>query len=413
MEKYENLIPRFLKYVKVNTRSDEASKTVPSTPSLVEFAKNLAQELEEIGLQDVQIMDDGYVFATLPSNLDYDVRTVGFISHFDTADFNAENVNPQIVENYDGQSVINLDAEGKFVLDPAEFPSLKKYQGHTLITTDGLTLLGADDKAGDAEIITAMEYLIQHPEIKHGPVKVAFGPDEEIGTGADNFHVKEFGADFAYTVDAGPLGELEYETFNAAQLELTFHGKNVHPGSAKGLMINALQLAVDFQNQLPANDVPEKTDGRQGFYHLLKIEGTVEEAKAVYIIRDHDRQIFEARKKLVEDIVSFMNEKAGRGVVSYEMYDQYYNMREILEKDMSVVEVAKKAMENLDIKPIIEPVRGGTDGSKISFLGLPTPNFFAGGENMHGRYEYVSTTVMVQATDTILEIIRLVAAEKA
>ena len=411
MEKYPNLVSRFIKYAKINTRSDEGSKTVPSAPSLVAFAQNLAQELKDLGLSDVQIMDDGYVFATLPNNVDYEVRTVGFISHFDTADFNAENVNPQIVENYDGKSVIKLDAQGQFVLDPAEFPSLKKYQGHTLITTDGMTLLGADDKAGDAEIIAAMEYLLAHPEINHGPVKVAFGPDEEIGTGADNFHVKEFGADFAYTVDAGPLGELEYETFNAAQLELTFHGKNVHPGSAKGLMINALQLAVDFQNQLPANDVPEKTDGRQGFYHLLKLEGTVEEAKAVYIIRDHDRQVFEARKKLVEDIVSFMNEKAGKGVVSYEMYDQYYNMAEVLEKDMSAVELAKKAMENLDIKPIIEPVRGGTDGSKISFMGLPTPNFFAGGENMHGRYEYVSTKVMEQATDTIIEIIRLVAAK--
>jgi len=412
MAKYPQLTERFLKYVKVETRSDENSTTIPSTKSQVEFAKQLAAELTAIGLTNVRIHPtNGYVLATLPSNLDddTDVKTVGFISHMDTADFNAKNVNPQIVENYDGQSVIKLDADGNYVLDPAEFPNLKNYQGHTLITTDGSTLLGADDKAGVAEIITAFEYLIKHPEIKHGTLQLGIGPDEEIGTGADHFDVADFGADIAYTVDGGPLGELEYETFNAAQAEITFTGKNVHPGTAKGVMVNASLLALDFQSRLPKDQVPELTEGREGFFLLLGIEGNIEDAKLTYIIRDHDRQKFEAKKELLKQLVAQMNEELGQNRVSAKISDQYYNMREVIEKDMTVVDLAKTAMENLGIKPLIFPVRGGTDGSKISFMGLPTPNLFAGGENMHGRYEYVSVQVMEQAVDLILEIAKTVA----
>ncbi|SEM39914.1 peptidase T. Metallo peptidase. MEROPS family M20B [Ligilactobacillus sp. WC1T17] len=410
MSKYETLLPRFIKYVKKETRSDENSTTIPSTPNQVEFAKELVAELKEIGLDNVRISPvSGYVFATLKSNLDHDVKKVGFISHLDTADFNATNVNPQIVENYDGQSDIKLDSEGKYVLSPKEFPNLKNYQGHTLITTDGTTLLGADDKSGVAEIITAMEYLVNHPEIKHGEIEIGIGPDEEIGTGADHFDVKDFGADIAYTVDGGPLGELEYETFNAAAAKLTFIGKDVHPATAKGVMVNAIRLAMEFNNRLPQGEVPEETEGREGFYHILEVDGTVDEAHSQYIIRDHDRAKFEARKQVMQDIAAKMNEELGEKRVVMDLKDQYYNMREVIEKDMTVVDLAKQAMEDLDITPVIYPVRGGTDGSKISFMGLPTPNLFAGGENMHARYEYVSQQVMEQATDVILQIVKLVA----
>lgn len=409
---YPGLTDRFLKYVKVETRSDENSTTIPSTESQVEFAKQLAAELKELGLSNVRIHPtNGYVLATLPSNLEAgkSAKKVGFISHMDTADFNAKNVNPQIVDNYDGQSVIKLDEAGEYVLDPAEFPNLKNYRGHTLITTDGTTLLGADDKAGVAEIITAFAYLLKHPEIKHGTLQLGIGPDEEIGTGADHFDVADFDADLAYTVDGGPLGELEYETFNAAQAEISFTGKNVHPGTAKGVMVNASLLAMDFQSRLPQDQVPELTAGREGFFLLLSVEGSVEEAKLTYIIRDHDRQKFEAKKALLNEIVAEMNQELGQKRVKAEVKDQYYNMREVIEKDMTVVDLAKEAMENLDIKPLIFPVRGGTDGSKISFMGLPTPNLFAGGENMHGRYEYVSVQVMEKAVDLIIEIAKLAA----
>ncbi|MCP0886178.1 peptidase T [Ligilactobacillus sp. WILCCON 0076] len=411
MQKYGELVPRFLKYVKTETRSDAQATTIPSTQTQVEFAKKLAEELQKIGMNNVRISaKSGYVFATLPSNLEKNIKApkVGFIAHMDTADFNAQNVNPQIVVDYDGQSVINLDSTGEYVLDPTEFPNLKKYRNQTLITTDGKTLLGADDKAGVAEIITAVEYLVNHPEIKHGEIEIGIGPDEEIGTGADKFDVIDFGADIAYTVDGGPLGELEYETFNAAQAEITFHGKNVHPATAKGIMVNAIQLAADFHAQLPQNEVPELTDGRQGFFHVVEVTGNVEEAHLTYIIRDHNKEKFEQRKALIMHIADMMNQAATAKRVTVKMYDQYYNMREVIEKDMTVVNIAKKAMENLDIKPEIYPVRGGTDGSKISFMGLPTPNLFAGGENMHGRYEYVSEQVMEQAVDVILEIIALV-----
>jgi len=403
---YENLLPRFLDYVKTETRSDATSTTTPTTQTQVAFAHELMKELEKIGMQDITYNEkNGYVIATLPSNLDKETRTVGFISHMDTADFNAEDVNPQIVENYDGESTIKLDTDGKYTLNVKDFPNLKNYAGQTLITTDGSTLLGSDDKSGIAEIMTAMEYLIGHPEIKHGEVRVGFGPDEEIGIGADKFDVKEFNADFAYTMDGGPIGELQYETFSAAQAEITMHGKNVHPGTAKNTMINALQMAIDFHNQLPEDERPEKTDGRQGFYHLLALDGNVEEAKMTYIIRDHDREKFEERKKMITDIQAKMNSNFDQERVEINMYDQYYNMGEVIEKDMSVIDLAKGAMEEVGVTPIIEPIRGGTDGSKISFMGIPTPNIFAGAENMHGRFEFVSLQTMEKAVDVIVKII--------
>ena len=408
-ELYPNLVDRFIRYVKVNTRSNEESTTVPSDPKEVAFLADLAEELKGLGLENVRTMADGYVFAELASNIDADVPAIGFISHVDTADFNAEGVNPQFVENYDGESDIKLNDD--YTLSPADFPSLKKYKGHTLITTDGTTLLGADDKSGVAEIISAAEYLIAHPEVKHGKVVFGFGPDEEIGIGADNFHVKEFGADFAYTVDGGPLGELEWETFSAAAASIKIQGRNVHPGSAKDTMVNALQVAMDLHAALPAGDRPELTEGRQGFFHILKLNGTPEEAEMSYIIRDHDRIIFEERKQALRDIVEKMNGELGVERIKLDMYDQYYNMGEVLKDDMTSVDLAEAAMKALDIEPVIEPVRGGTDGSKITFLGLPPPNLFAGGENMHGRFEYVSTKVMHQAVDTILKIVELNAAK--
>lgn len=403
---YENLLPRFLNYVKTETRSDATSTTTPTTQTQVSFAHELMKELKEIGMQDITYNENnGYVIATLPSNLDKEARTIGFISHMDTADFNADGVNPQIVENYDGESTIKLDADGKYTLNVKDFPNLKNYAGQTLITTDGSTLLGSDDKSGIAEIMTAMEYLIAHPEIKHGEVRVGFGPDEEIGIGADKFDVKQFNTDFAYTMDGGPIGELQYETFSAAQAEITMHGKNVHPGTAKNTMINALQMAIDFHNQLPEGDRPEKTDGREGFFHLLALNGNVEEAKMTYIIRDHDRDKFEERKQMITDLQTKMNSQFDQERVEINMYDQYYNMGEIIEKDMSIIDLAKGAMEEVDVKPVIEPIRGGTDGSKISFMGIPTPNIFAGAENMHGRFEFVSLQTMEKAVDVIVKII--------
>lgn len=408
MAKYKNLVPRFLKYVKVNTRSNPNSDTIPSAAHEVPFLKSLMAELEEMGMSEVKYNEkNSYVTALLPSNLDHKVPTIGFITHIDTADFNAEGVNPQIVEDYDGQSVIKLDAEGKYVLDPAEFSSLKKYAGHTLITTDGTTLLGADDKSGVAEVMTAMEYLISHPEIKHGNIKVGFGPDEEIGTGADHFDVKDFNADFAYTVDGGPLGELEYETFNAASFKLKIEGKDVHPGSAKDILVSAIQLGIDFQNQLPRDETPETTDGRQGFFQLWIFNGTIDEVNMEYIIRDFDREGLENRKQLVKDIVAKMNKELGQERLTLDMHDEYYNMVEVMKDHMDVVKLAEEAMAELDITPDESPVRGGTDGSKLSFMGLPTPNLFAGGENMHGRYEYVSEQVMEQALDVVLKISEL------
>ncbi len=351
--------------------------------------------------------ENGFVIGTLPSNVDRPVRSIGFISHMDTADFNAEGVNPQIIENYDGESVIVLDSEERYTLNTKDFPNLKNYEGHTLITTDGSTLLGADDKAGIAEIMTAMEILIKNPTIPHGEIKVAFGPDEEIGVGADKFDVEAFNVDFAYTVDGGPLGELQYETFSAAQAEISIQGKNVHPGTAKDTMINALQLAIDFHNQLPADEVPEKTEGYEGFFHLMALNGNTEEATMSYIIRDHDRENFEARKALITEIQEKLNRRFDQERVKVNMYDQYYNMREIIEKDMSIVELAKQAMIDLEIEPIIETSPWRNGWLKISYLGIPTPNLFAGGENMHGRFEFVSLQVMEKAADVIVKIAEL------
>ncbi|MQS76042.1 peptidase T [Lactobacillus halodurans] len=406
--KYEKLIPRFLGYVKQNTRSDENSTTIPSTKRQTVFLEKLADELKEIGMEDVKIRKvDSYLTAKLPSNLDKDVPVLGLISHIDTADFNSENVKPKIVEDYDGKSVINLDDKGEYTLDPAVFPSLKNYAGQTLITASGDTLLGSDDKSGVAEIITAMEYLIGHPEVKHGEIKIGLGPDEEIGTGAKHFDVKDFGADFAYTVDGGPVGQLEFETFSAASLKVHITGKDVHPSGAKGIMVNSLLIANEFQSALPADEVPEKTDGRDGFFLLCDEQGSIDHTDMNYIIRDFERDGLKSRKDKVTEIVKSLNDKYGEGTVKIDMGDQYYNMYDVMKDHMEVVHLAEQAMKNLDIEPDEAPVRGGTDGSTISFMGLPTPNLFAGGENMHGRFEYVAEESMEKAVDVILEIIKL------
>ena len=397
---------RLIRYAKINTRSDEASTTVPSTVCQLDLLHLLVDELKTIGLQEVEFNpENAFVTATLPATSNKPVPTIGFIAHVDTADFNSENVQPRLIPNYDGQDIV-LNQAQDIVMKVADFPALSSYQGQTLIVTDGTTLLGADDKSGIAEIMTAMAYLAAHPEIEHGKVRVAFGPDEEIGRGADRFDVAHFGCDFAYTMDGGPVGELQYESFNAAGARLHFHGKNIHPGTAKGKMINAVQLLKDFLSALPEDQVPEKTDGRQGFIHPMEAQVTVDQGQLDLIIRDHDRQAFQAKKDLVQSIVDKMNEAYPVPVVSLEMKDQYYNMAEVIEQDMQSVELAKSAMEAIGIKPIIEPIRGGTDGSKISFMGLPTPNIFAGGENMHGRYEFVAVESMVKATQVIVGIIQ-------
>ncbi len=402
---YENLLNRFLSYVKVNTRSNPESTTTPSTQTQVDFALNvLKPEMEAVGLQDVHYLTNGYLVGTLPANDSTKTRKIGFIAHMDTADFNAEGIKPQVIENYAG-GAIELGQSG-YDLNPEEFPNLNNYLGQTLVTTDGTTLLGSDDKSGIAEIMTAVEYLVAHPEIKHGEIRVGFGPDEEIGVGADKFDVDDFNVDFAYTVDGGPLGEIQYETFSAAALEVDFMGRNIHPGTAKNQMINALQLAIDFHNQLPENERPENTEGYEGFFHLHGMEGTVEKAHSSYIIRDFEDGSFENRKKLVQEIADKMNAELGKESVIVNLHDQYYNMKKIIGKDMTPVELAKEVMEDLEIKPVIEPIRGGTDGSKISFMGIPTPNLFAGGENMHGRFEFVSLQTMEKAVDVIIGIVQ-------
>lgn len=402
---YQQLLERFLTYVKVNTRSNPESKTTPTTQSQVDFALNvLKPEMEAIGLVDVHYLrENGYLVGTLPATSTEMTCKIGFIAHMDTADFNAEGVNPQVIDYTGGDIALG---DSGFVLSPTDFPALDGYVGQTLVTTDGTTLLGADDKAGIAEIMTAMAYLAEHPEIPHGEIRVGFGPDEEIGVGADKFDVEDFDVDFAYTVDGGPLGELQYETFSAAGLELTFLGRNVHPGTAKNQMVNALQLAIDFHNQLPEADRPELTDGYQGFFHLSSLEGTVEEARSAYIIRDFEDEDFKKRKELVETIANKMNANFDTERVKVNLYDQYYNMKKVIEKDMTPITIAEKVMKDLNIKPIIEPIRGGTDGSKISFMGIPTPNLFAGGENMHGRYEFVSLETMQKAVDVIIGIVQ-------
>lgn len=398
---------RFLEYIKVDTKSDETTRTTPSTKGQLELGRILEKELKEIGLSDVHVDEFGYVYATLKGNSDKkDIPTIGFISHMDTApDMSGKNVNPQIVKNYDG-NVIVLNKELNIKLDPNELPELKKYVGKTLITTDGTTLLGADDKAGISEIITAMEYLINNPDIKHGDIKICFTPDEEIGEGADHFNVKAFDADFAYTLDGGPLGELEFENFNAASAKVNIKGKNVHPGSAKGKMINSILVAHEFVSLLPQDEVPEKTEGYEGFSFLLGIEGSVENTQMSFIIRDFFEEGFEKKKQQFEDIAEKLNAKYG-DIISVEIKEQYRNMKEKIEPVMHIVDTAKKAMEMADIVPKIQPIRGGTDGARLSFMGLPTPNIFTGGENFHGRYEYIAIESMKKAVETIINIVKL------
>lgn len=403
----DELIKRFTTYVKIDTQSNEDSQTCPSTPGQWDLLNLLVDELKEIGMEEVTIDENGYVFATLPANTNKQVPTIGFLAHVDTAtDFTGKNVKPQIVENYDGGDVI-LNKELGIVLSPEAFPSLKNYKGQTLITTDGTTLLGADDKAGVAEIMTAMNYLIQHPEIKHGKIRVAFTPDEEIGRGPHKFDVNRFGAKYAYTMDGGPLGELQYESFNAAAAKITIKGNNIHPGSAKGKMVNSIKIGMELNQQLPVREAPEYTEGYEGFYHLLSFHGDVEKTELYYIIRDHDRQKFEAKKENLVKIVDQLRQKHGEDTIGLKLEDQYYNMREKIEPVKEVFENAKEAMERLDITPVIEPIRGGTDGSQLSYMGLPTPNIFAGGENMHGKYEFVSVETMMKATEVIVEIAKI------
>ena len=402
-----NVTDRFLGYVKFDTQSDELTNLTPSTPGQMIFAQALEKELQSLGLKDITLDDNGYLMATLPGNTDKKVPTVGFIAHLDTSpDMSGRHVTPRIVENYDGGD-ITLDADGGVVLSPESFPELKDYVGQSLIVTDGKTLLGADDKAGVAEIITAVEYLMQHPEIKHGDIRIGFNPDEEIGLGAHKFDVKLFNADFAYTMDGGAIGELEYENFNAASAKVVFKGRNVHPGYAKHKMINSIRIANQFCIMLPRWETPEHTEDYEGFYHLIGFEGTVEESTLTYIIRDHDMDRFQRRKKELEHLVRKINNEFP-GCASIEIKDQYYNMREKIEPVMYVIDIAKQAMIDAGVTPKVQPIRGGTDGAQLSFKGLPCPNIFAGGLNFHGRYEYVPIPSMEKAVDVIVGICKLV-----
>lgn len=401
----KEVFERFLKYIKIDTQSDETSDTYPSTKKQFDLAKVLQKELQEMGLKDISLDEHCYLMATLPANTTKKIPTIGFIAHMDTCpDMSGANINPQIIQNYDGKDIV-LNKEKNIILSVSEFPELAEYKGQTLITTDGNTLLGADDKAGVAEIMTAIQYLVNHPEIKHGDIRVGFTPDEEIGRGVDKFDVKKFDAAFAYTLDGGGIGELEYENFNAAHAKVIFNGQNIHPGYAKNKMINALILAMEFNGMLPVNERPEFTQDYEGFYHLIKMEGAVENASIQYIIRDHDRKKFEAKKVFMQQTVDYMNKKYRENTVVLEMKDQYYNMREQVEKTFHVVENAQKAMEELGIVPKIVPIRGGTDGARLSFMGLPCPNLFAGGHNFHGKMEYVSVESMEKAVQLVLKII--------
>jgi len=400
---------RFLKYARIHTTSDRDSDSCPSSVVQVDLARELEVELRGIGLEDVELDENCYLMATLPANTDKPVPTIGFIAHMDTSpDMSGENVNPQIIDHYDGGEII-LNVGLNVRMSPVEFPELKKYLGQELITTDGTTLLGADDKAGVAAIVSAMAYLVNHPEIKHGKIRVGFTPDEEIGRGADLFDVDKFGAEYAYTMDGGEIGELEYETFNAAQATVTIHGRNVHPGAAKNKMINSLLLAMEFNAMLPVNERPEYTEGREGFIHLFLMNGTAETTKLVYIIRDHDRALLEKRKQYMLDAAVFLNRRFGEGHVELEIKDQYYNMREMIEPVFHIVEDARQAMMSLGIEPVIVPVRGGTDGSRLSFMGLPTPNLFTGGLYYHGKYEILPVHSLERSVDVIVKLIEIVA----
>ncbi|WP_289045602.1 peptidase T [uncultured Olleya sp.] len=405
----EDIIKRFVSYVTVDTESDPASDTTPSTAKQWDLANALVDELKTIGMQDVTIDKHAYIMATLPSNVDHDVPTIGFISHFDTTpDFTGANVKPQIIDIYDGKDIV-LNADENIVLSPDYFEDLLQYKGQTIITTDGTTLLGADDKAGITEIISAMEYLIANPQIKHGTIRVGFTPDEEIGRGAHKFDVEKFGADWAYTMDGSQIGELEYENFNAAGAVVKVKGKIVHPGYAKGKMVNSMYIATEFINSLPRLETPEHTEGYQGFFHLYSISGEVEETVLEYIIRDHDLGHFEARKEMMQKLTDELNNQYEREVVTIEIKDQYFNMKEKVEPVMHIVDIAEEAMKQLDIKPLIKAIRGGTDGSQLSYMGLPCPNIFAGGHNFHGRYEYVPVESMIKATEVICKIAEITA----
>jgi tripeptide aminopeptidase len=409
----QHIIDRFISYVKIDTESDANSPTTPSTKKQLVLAKMLVAELKQIGMKEVTIDKNGYVMATLPSNVDADVPTIGFVSHYDTTpDFTGLNVNPQIIKNYDGGDIV-LNAAQKIVLSPSYFSDLLLYKGQTLITTDGLTLLGADDKAGITEIVTAMEFMIQNPQIKHGKIRICFTPDEEIGRGADLFDVEKFGAQWAYTMDGSQIGELEYENFNAAGVKITFKGKSVHPGYAKGKMINSMLIANDFINALPKGETPQETKGYEGFFHVTQLSGSIEETKLELIIRDHDAKKFKKRKELVHAITKKINKKFakqfGEDIVICEIKDQYYNMKEKVVPVMFIVDLAEKAMKSLGIKPLIKPIRGGTDGCRLSYMGLPCPNIFAGGHNFHGKYEYVPVESMQKAIAVIVKIAELTA----
>ena len=407
----KHLIDRFISYVTVDTESDPTSDTTPSTSKQWDLANALVEELKHIGLQDVTIDENAYIMATLPSNVPHEVPTIGFISHFDTTpDFTGKDVKPQIIENYDGKDIV-LNKAQNIILSPSYFEDLLLYKGQTLITTDGTTLLGADDKAGITEIVSAMEYLVQHPEIKHGKIRVGFTPDEEIGRGAHKFDVEKFGAEWAYTMDGSQVGELEYENFNAAGALVSIKGKIVHPGYAKGKMVNSMYIATDYINSLPRLETPEHTQDRQGFFHLYSVTGEVDSTQLQYIIRDHDKEHFEARKEMMLKLADELNSQLGEPCVSVEIKDQYFNMREKIEPVMHIVDIAQQAMEQAGIKPLIKPIRGGTDGSQLSFKGLPCPNIFAGGHNFHGRFEYVPIESIQKAIEVIINIAQLVGEE--
>ena len=405
----EHIINRFVSYVTIDTESDPNNPAFPSTEKQWDLAKFLVKELTDIGMSNITLDDNCYVMATLPSNIDYEVPTIGFVSHIDTTpDYTGANVKPQIHHQYDGKDIV-LNEEENIVLSSSYFDDLLQYKGQTIITTDGKTLLGADDKAGITEIVSAMEYLINHPEIKHGNVRICFTPDEEVGKGAHKFDIEQFGADWAYTMDGSQIGELEYENFNAAGAKVTIAGKIVHPGYAKGKMINSMTIASDFINRLPSKEVPEATDGYEGFFHLHQLAGKVEQTVLHYIIRDHDHNLFENRKQFMLDLVAKMNIELGSNAIEIELKDQYYNMKEKVVPVMHIVDIAEEVMKDIGITPLIKPIRGGTDGSQLSFMGLPCPNIFAGGHNFHGRYEYVPVESMIKATEVIIGISEKVA----
>lgn len=405
------VIERFLKYVSYDTKSDEESTTVPSTNGQMILAKELIKELKEMGIEQISIDENGYVMATIPSNIEKDVPTIGFIAHMDTApDMSGENVKPKFVENYDGEDIV-LNVENNIILSPKDFPELKNYIGKTLITTDGTTLLGADDKAGISEIMSAVEYLMQNPQVLHGKICIGFTPDEEVGRGANLFDVAKFDADFAYTIDGGTVGELEYENFNAAGVKICVHGRNVHPGSAKGKMIHSTLIANELVSALPQDETPGTTEGYEGFYHLTALNGEVEETKLQYIIRDFDNQSFENRKVFIKNIADKLNDKYGNGTVEIEIKDQYFNMKEKIEPVKHIIDTAFLAMKEVGVTPIMVPIRGGTDGARLSFMGLPTPNIFTGGHNFHGKYEFIPTFAMEKAVEVILKIVDLYASK--